>query len=86
MSPLTLIYLVAAAVVLIRALCLAPKSSAIRWQGHPLRFFGLALSYALLVPGAFGCALARPYGPTLLLIAVAMLLTFDRRRKHDDAI
>jgi hypothetical protein len=67
-------------VVLARSICVAPRLSRSAWTGHRAHFAALAGTYALLSGGAVGTALHWHHGPTLLLMAVAGWVLFDRRR------
>lgn len=75
-----LLHLAAMVVVLARCICVVPRLSFRAWTGHRAHFTALAGTYALLAGGAVGTALHLPIGPTLLLLAVAGWVIFDRRK------
>lgn len=80
----TLIFAVsmsAAAVVVMRCVCVAAHLSRKSWSGHLLQFVGITLSYALIAGGAIGVALHWHSGSTLLLIGMSGWILFDRRNR-----
>lgn len=76
---INLLALAAAIVVLVRALCLAAHFDLHHWDGHRLRFLGLALSHAAVLAGAFGMAATLHWAPLALLAGVSGQIIFDRR-------
>ena len=75
-----LLLILASIVILLRCICLAGRISIESWDGHSLRFVGVAISYAMIGAGALGTALAFPHGSALLLFGTAGWVVFDRRK------
>lgn len=75
-----MILLGAMAVILARCICVVPRLSLRAWTGHRAHFLALAGTYALMAGGAVGTAMHLPWGPLLLMLAVAGWVLFDRRK------
>lgn len=76
---LLVITFISAGVVLVHGICVASRLSRQGWYGHPLLFFGISASYALVCGGSVGIVLGWTPGPMLLLLGVAGWVIFDRR-------
>lgn len=79
MSASSMIMILAAGVILARAVCLAGKLNARDWPGHPVRFIGIAAGNALLAAGAVGTVLGWHAGTLMLMVGAAAKLLADRR-------
>lgn len=77
---LTALHLIAAAVVVFRCICVASSLNFRDWEGHPWQFIAIALGHALMAAGALALTLGKHYAGFLLLIGVALLILFDRRK------
>lgn len=76
-DPVTI---VCAAAVLVRAVCLASHLDPSTWPGNRLQFAGFSLSVSGLGASAFGVAANLPGAGSALLVAVAGVIVFDRRK------
>lgn len=76
---MSVILLLAAAVILVHCVCVAARMNRRRWSGHKLRFAGISAAIALMAGGACGMVLGAVYAPLLLSVGVAGSFIFDRR-------
>lgn len=76
---LSVLYLLAAGVVLMRCVCLAAHLNPAKWGRHRIHYALYAASLACLGAGALGVALAWPPARLMLLFGVAGWVLFDRR-------
>lgn len=76
---MTWVMLLSLAVVLLHCFRQIATLNYRKWQGHQIRFAGLALAHALIAGGAVGIALGMGAAPMLLLVGIAGKILFDRR-------
>lgn len=74
-----IISVVAALIVLWKIVTVASTLDVQSYRGHPVRFVGLTLHWALLGVGAAAAALHVDAATPLLLVSAAVLVLVDRR-------
>lgn len=80
MSLLTVMCLIALAIILERTIHVAATLDIHRYAGHRWRFCCLAVYWSLLAAGGLATTLGLAIGGPLLLLAIALLKISDRRR------
>ncbi len=75
------ILLASAAVVLFKVISVMAAINAHAFDGHPFRFIGMALHWALMGSGSVAVALGLSIGGAMLLAGLALMVISDRRVK-----
>lgn len=76
---ITVMLAICTLIILSRCVCAASKLNRREWDGHAMRFAGIAGAYAAVAGGALGTLMAWQYGPATLMLGVAGWILFDRR-------
>lgn len=77
---MSMICLLAMAIVLYRAICVTATINIQTFEGHAVQFLGLAFHWALAAAGAVAVVTGQALGGPILLVSIALMILTDRRQ------
>ena len=73
--------LASAAIVIFKVISVMAAINVHAFDGHPFRFIGMSLHWALMGSGSVAVALGLSIGGVMLLTGLALMVISDRRAK-----